>query len=221
MPKPLEYVVRNYDALNEHTKGVVDNEKQLRRLKRFKTDRIFIKNLGWLLLILGMFAILSTTAYYIYIKATPVQEIVEKIVFQDKEVIVEVPVPVPPGSVFEKFTIFHKKDIDADGIGIIITGKDYKSKEDYDSVNTAYQYCYATSQGDPDTDIRLAFLKDGEVVYSDLHSGIRSFSLGGTNNEINKLRFRLMEAARQYCQFKTDLENTPNNSSNPINSKKR
>jgi len=206
MPESKKYVVRNYSALNEHTKGVLDNEKQLRRLKRFKTDRVFIKNLGLFLLILGMFAILATTAYYIYIKSNPIQEIVEKIVFHDREVIVEVPVPVPPGSKFEKFTIFHKEKIDRDGIGYIITGKDYNSKDGYKSQIISYQYCYATSQRDPDIDITLAILKEGKVVYKDLYSGIRSFSLtGASNDDVHKLRIQLIKMARQYCRFETNL----------------
>ncbi len=205
MPK-TKYVVRNYSAINEHTKGVLDNEKQLRRLKRFKTDRVFIKNLGLLLLVLGMFAILSTTAYYIYIKSNPVQEVVEKIVFQDREVIVEVPVPVPPGSKFEKFTIFHKEIIDRDGVGHIITGKDYNSQDDYQSQIINYQYCYATSQRDPDIDITLAVLKEGKTVYKDLYSGIRSFGPpGASSDNVHKLRDRLIKMARQYCQFEADL----------------
>jgi|SaaInlV_120m_DNA_1039710.scaffolds.fasta_scaffold09567_2 hypothetical protein len=206
MPKSIKHVVRNYDALNEHTKGVLDNEKQLRRLKRFKTDRVFIKNLGLLLLVLGMFAILATTAYYIYIKSNPIQEVVEKIVFQDREVIVEVPVPVPPGSKFGKFTIFHKETIDRGGIGYIITGKDYNSEDDYKSQTTNYQYCYATSQRNPDIDITLAILKEGKTVYKDLYSGIRSFSLtGASNDDVHKLRVQLIKMARQYCQFEANL----------------
>jgi hypothetical protein len=206
MSEPKEHIVSNYDALNAHAEGVVDNEKQLRRLKRFKTDRVFIKNLGLLLLVLGMFAILATTAYYIYIKSNPIQEVVEKIVFQDREVIVEVPVPVPPGSKFGKFTIFHKETIDRGGIGYIITGKDYNSEDDYKSQTTNYQYCYATSQRNPDIDITLAILKEGKTVYKDLYSGIRSFSLtGASNDDVHKLRVQLIKMARQYCQFEANL----------------
>ena len=89
MLKPTEHVVSNYDAFNEHAEGVVDNERQLRRLKRFKADRVFIKNLGLLLLILGIFAILLSTAYYIYKKystAEPIYKVVDKPIYIDQTI---------------------------------------------------------------------------------------------------------------------------------------
>jgi hypothetical protein len=229
MSEPTEHIVSNYDALNAHAEGVVDNEKQLRRLKRFRADRVFIKNLGLLLMLIGIFAILLSTAYYIYKKystAKPIYEVVDKpvyinntvirtvetevpykkIVFRDKEIIVEVPVPTPPSSSFGKFTKFHVEPIDKDGIGKIITGKRYESSGDFDTNKTHQQYCYATSPNNPDNDITLAILKGGKVEYGDLFSTIRAFSPGASTDEIKRLRRDLRKAARKYCKFELDLK---------------
>lgn len=91
MPKPNEYVTSNYDALNAHAEGVVANEKQLRRLKRFRVDRVWIRNAGMLMLAIGLFTILLATAYYIYKKYSTAEAYIEtKIV----EIVKEVPGPV-------------------------------------------------------------------------------------------------------------------------------
>jgi S1-C subfamily serine protease len=91
MPKSNEYVISNYDALNAHAEGVVDNEKQLRRLKRFRADRVWIRNAGMFMLAVGLFAILLATAYYIYKKYSTAEAYIEtKIV----EIVKEVPGPV-------------------------------------------------------------------------------------------------------------------------------
>ena len=61
MSKPIkstQYTKSNFSTLNAHSDGVVENEEQLARLKRFRADRVWIKNAGFALLILGMFAIL-------------------------------------------------------------------------------------------------------------------------------------------------------------------
>jgi S1-C subfamily serine protease len=90
-PKPNEYVTSNYDALNAHAEGVVANEKQLRRLKRFRADRVWIRNAGMLMLAIGLFTILLATAYYIYKKYSTAEAYIEtKIV----EIVKEVPGPV-------------------------------------------------------------------------------------------------------------------------------
>jgi S1-C subfamily serine protease len=91
MSKTTEYTASNFDALNAHAESVVNNEKQLQRLKRFRADRVFIKNAGMLMLAIGLFAILLATAYYIYKKYSTAEAIIEtKIV----EVVKEVPGPV-------------------------------------------------------------------------------------------------------------------------------
>jgi hypothetical protein len=229
MSEPTEHIVSNYDALNAHAEGVVDNEKQLRRLKRFRADRVFIKNLGLLLMLIGIFAILLSTAYYIYkkystaepryevvhipkyidqtiIKEVQTEVLVEKIVFRDKEIIVEVLVPVPSGSSFGKFYKFHDEIIDKDGIGRIITGKLYENPGDFDTNKTHQQYCYATSQNNPDNSITLAILKDGKVEYGNLFSTIRAFSPGASTDKIKRLRRDLRKAARKYCKFELNLK---------------
>ena len=227
MPKSKEYIVSNYDALNAHAEGVVDNEKQLRRLRRFKADRVFIRNLGLLLMLVGLFAILLSTAYYIYKKystAEPIYKVIDKpiyidqtiirevqtevpvnkVVFRDKEVFVEVKVPTLPNSSFDIFYIFHDESIDEGGIGKIITGKRYEGGSE--SNNVQQQYCYATSQDNPDNDITLAILKNGKVEYDDLFSSIRSFSPGILNTERSKLKLNLRKSARKYCKFELDLK---------------
>lgn len=91
MPNSKEYVVNNYDALNAHAEGVVANEKQLRRLKKFRADRVWIRNAGMLMLAIGLFAILLATAYYIYKKYSTAEAYIEtKIV----NIVTEVPGPV-------------------------------------------------------------------------------------------------------------------------------
>ena len=91
MPKHNEYVISNYDALNAHAEGVVANEKQLRRLKRFRADRVWIRNAGMLMLAIGLFTILLATAYYIYKKYSTAEAHIEtKIV----EIVKEVPGPI-------------------------------------------------------------------------------------------------------------------------------
>lgn len=217
MSEPTEHIVSNYDALNAHAEGVVDNEKQLRRLKRFRADRVFIKNLGLLLMLIGIFAILLSTAYYIYKKystAKPIYEVIDKPIYIDKtvvkevirEIIIEVPVPTKPESSFGKFTKFHNVKINKNGIGRIITGKRYESEDKYDSNKTYQQYCYATSQDNPDNDITLAILKDGKVEYGDLFSAIWSFSPGSSTTEIKKIRQDLRKAARKHCKFELNLK---------------
>jgi len=91
MSKSNEYITSNYDALNAHAEGVVANEKELRRLKRFRVDRFWIRNVGMLMLAIGLFAILLATAYYIYKKYSTAEPYIEtKIV----NIIEQVPGPV-------------------------------------------------------------------------------------------------------------------------------
>ncbi len=113
MSKPIkstQYTKSNFSTLNAHSDGVVENEEQLARLKRFRADRVWIKNAGFALLILGMFAILLAIAYYVYktypysaITTTkPIYQIIEKPVYIEKPVIKEVEVPGPPLKIIEK-----------------------------------------------------------------------------------------------------------------------
>ncbi|SVD00017.1 uncharacterized protein METZ01_LOCUS352871, partial [marine metagenome] len=75
-PKSIEYVESNFSTLNAHADGIVDNERQLSRLKRFKADRALIKNICIIALALGLLAILLAIAYNR--SQAPVIEIVEK-----------------------------------------------------------------------------------------------------------------------------------------------
>ena len=74
--KSREYIESHFSTLNAHADGVVDNEEQLSRLKRFKADRAWIKNAGIALLVLGIFTILLAFAYNKY--KAPVFQVVEK-----------------------------------------------------------------------------------------------------------------------------------------------
>jgi S1-C subfamily serine protease len=113
MSKPMKsakYNKSNFSPLNAHADGVVENEEQLSRLKKFRADKVFVKNIGIFLLALGLFAILLSIAYYIYktypysaITTTePIYQIIEKPVYIDKPVIKEVEVPGPPLKIIEK-----------------------------------------------------------------------------------------------------------------------
>ena len=53
-----EYTASNFSTLNAHADGVVSNENELARLKKFRADRALIKNLGIIALIIGILAIL-------------------------------------------------------------------------------------------------------------------------------------------------------------------
>ena len=87
-----EYTESNFSALNVHAEGIVDNERQLTRLKRFRADRALIKNITIVILALGIFILLLAFAYSRY--KAPVYDIVEKPVYIEKPVtqIVEKPV---------------------------------------------------------------------------------------------------------------------------------
>lgn len=82
--KHLEYTKSNFSTLNAHADCVVDNEKQLARLKRFRADRVWIKNTGVVLLILGVFAILLAIAYNQ--SKAPRYGTVEKPIYIDKPI---------------------------------------------------------------------------------------------------------------------------------------
>jgi len=162
--KSKEYVESHFSTLNAHADGVVDNEEQLSRLKRFKADRVWIKNAGVILLILGVFAILLAVAYNRY--KAPVFQVVEKPVYIDKPIYHTIKVPDPELSqVIEKpiyitkiikvpiqitkregvtqgFTFFNTKNINKNGVNTVTVGASY------DSVNSPYpesQWCYTTS----------------------------------------------------------------------------
>jgi S1-C subfamily serine protease len=158
-PKSIEYIESNFSTLNAHADGIVDNERQLSRLKRFKADRALIKNICIVFLALGLLAILLAIAYNR--TQAPVIEVVEKPVYIDKPVyttikvpdpelskVIEVPiyiekqikVPIQVGAVTDEFSFFHREIVKKDGIYSVTVGASYES------VNSPYpeeQWCYA------------------------------------------------------------------------------
>ena len=92
-PRTIEYIESNFSPVNAHAEGIVDNERQYSRLKRFTADRALIKNIAIIALVLGLLAIVFA---YAYNKAkAPVIEVVEKPVYIDKPVYTTVKVPDP------------------------------------------------------------------------------------------------------------------------------
>ena len=154
-----EYTASNFSTLNAHADGVVSNENELARLKKFRADRALIKNLGIIALIIGILAILLG---YAYSRANaPVIEIVEKNVYIDKPVyevikvpdpefseVIEVPVyiekivkvPIQVGAVTDEFSFFHHEVLNQNGIAHVTVGASYKSVK---SPYPESQWCYA------------------------------------------------------------------------------
>jgi S1-C subfamily serine protease len=155
-----EYTASNFSTLNAHADGVVSNEHELARLKRFRADRALIKNLGIIALIIGILAILLG---YAYSRANaPVIEIVEKNVYIDKPVyevikvpdpelseVIEVPVyiekivkvPIQVGAVTDEFSFFRHKAINKNGITFVTVGASYESVK---SPYPESQWCYVS-----------------------------------------------------------------------------
>ena len=107
-PRTIEYIESNFSPVNAHAEGIVDNERQYSRLKRFTADRALIKNIAIIALIIGVLAILLAFAYN-RAKA-PVIEIVEKPVYIPKPEIQIVKVPHPGESKIIESTI-NKSEI--------------------------------------------------------------------------------------------------------------
>ncbi|KAA0437721.1 MAG: trypsin-like peptidase domain-containing protein, partial [Candidatus Thioglobus sp.] len=175
MPKIKSFVVNNFNAINAHTDAVIDNEKQLLRLRKFRSDRVFIRNAGMLMLAIAIFAILLATAYYIYKKyateipgPVKVVEIIKEVPGPVKvvEIIKEVPVPGPervvrvPGptkirTVIRKVPIQAGEDVSNFTLwhkketeeGSVVTGADYLES---DSPYPVLQYCYFVPKNNND-----------------------------------------------------------------------
>ena len=62
--KSIEYVENDFSTLNAHVDGILYNEKQISRLKKYRVDRVRIKQFGLIALILGILAILLAIAYH-------------------------------------------------------------------------------------------------------------------------------------------------------------
>lgn len=158
----VEYVESDFSTLNAHADGVIDNEEQLSRLKRFRADRARIKNIGIIALIIGILAILLAYAYSR--TQVPIIEIVEKPVYIDKPVyrtikvpdknlskVIEVPVYIEkiikvPIQIIKReggvtdFSFFNTTNVNKDGISEVTVGASYK---DVTSPYPESQWCYA------------------------------------------------------------------------------
>ena len=132
--KPIEYVENDFSSLNTHVEGILYNEKQISRLKKYRVDRVRIKQFGLIVLILGILAILLAIAYHFLKKpVAPIVHTVVKTEYIDKPVYItqkvpdpnhppvyievpvyidrEVRVPIQVGAVTDEFTFFHTEDI--------------------------------------------------------------------------------------------------------------
>jgi S1-C subfamily serine protease len=215
----FEYVQSNFSPLNAHAEGLVDNEEQLSRLKRFRSDRALIKNIGIGLLVLGVLAILLALAYNRY--KAPVIETVEKPVYIDKPVyntikvpdpklskvievpvyidrIVKVPIQITSrnGGVTD-FTFFNTTDYNKGGVVSVVVGASY---EDVTSPYPESQWCYATGSSNRTTNthsrIDLA-RKDG--LNNPKYSKITQTDADNFGSTLTNL-----ESAQNACDFFPD-----------------
>ena len=208
-----EYTASDFSTLNAHADGVIDNEKQLARLKKFRADRVLIKNFAIIALILGVLAILLAIAYN---RANaPIIDIVEKNVYIDKPVyiivkvpdpklsqVIEVPiyidkiikVPIQIGAVTDEFSFFHRETLNKDGIFHVTVGASYES------VNSPYpesQWCYARGTKEI-----------SENNYNDVDLGDKSGTKLPTFNTITKedadvfgSSVKALDDAKKYCKW--------------------
>ena len=92
--KSIEYVENDFSTLNAHVDGILYNEKQVSRLKKYRVDRVRIKQFGLIVLILGILAILLAIAYHFLKKpVAPIVHTVVKTEYIDKPIIKEIEVP--------------------------------------------------------------------------------------------------------------------------------
>jgi len=95
MAEEVNYTVHEYAAVNRHVDEVVAREKELTRFKRQKSNELLVRNVTIFLMALGVFAVLASFAYWIFMEANPQREGAETIVEIVKEVPVEVIKEVP------------------------------------------------------------------------------------------------------------------------------
>jgi S1-C subfamily serine protease len=92
--KSIEYVENDFSSLNTHVEGILYNEKQISRLKKYRVDRVRIKQFGLIVLILGILAILLAIAYHFIKKpVSPEVHTIVKTEYIDKPIIKEIEVP--------------------------------------------------------------------------------------------------------------------------------
>jgi len=130
-PKSIEYVENDFSSLNTHVDGILYNEKQISRLKKYRVDRIRIIQFAAIILLLGLLAIMLAIAYH-WLKApvyktieVEIPKVVEVPVIETIEVeipkVVEVPVieyitkieyvPDPAKSIVEEVPVYIEKII--------------------------------------------------------------------------------------------------------------
>lgn len=218
--KKITYESNNYQAINAHAENVIDNERQLLRIRKFKADRYLYKNIGIFLLSIGIFAILLSIAYVIYQKyygivpviKTKIVEIVKEVpVVKTKivEIIKEIPVPGPekiirvPGSgkiVIKKVPIQADKNLKEFVLFDKFDPKDNDINEiivgkKYKDLNNKFpyeQYCYA-----------LAKPKIQKSIYMGSKTGTSDIEWVIDNDEsIEKnIQSKLKKLSRKYCKF--------------------
>lgn len=228
-----EFTASDFSTLNAHADGVIDNEKQLARLKKFRADRVLIKNFAIIALILGVLAILLAIAYN---RAyAPIIDIVTKEVYIPKPVyetilvpdpklskVIEVPVyiekivkvPIQVGAVTDEFSFFHHEKLNKDGISHVTVGASYES------VNSPYpesQWCYARGTKDI-----------SENNFNDVDLGSKSGTKYPTFNTITKedadvfgSSVKALNDAKKYCTWYphrspiSDIDEAPPFEANP------
>jgi len=218
--KPIEYEENDYSSLNTHIEGILYNEKQVSRLKKYRVDRVRIKQFGLIVLIVGILAILLAIAYHFLKKPVapivhtvvkteyvtkPVYEIV-KVPDPEQSIVVEVPVyiekevrvPIQVGAVTDEFTFFkHTIVKDLAGILSVTVGANYAS------VNSPYpesQFCYTMKRNNLGSQVKdWLTLANKSGVDSPINATIAekdAKEFGATKNDLLK--------AIKYCNWYPD-----------------
>lgn len=219
--KSIEYEENNFSSLNTHIDGIIYNEKQVSRLKKYRVDRVRIKQFGLIVLILGILAILLAIAYHFLKKpVAPIVHTVVKTEYIDKPVYitqkvpdpnhppvyVEVPVyidrpikvPIQVGAVTDEFTFFHTEEVsDLKGIEVVWVGANYAS------VNSPYpefQFCYTLGKTNNQSKVRTRLvLANKEGTRKPINANITekdAKEYGATLNHLKK--------AVKYCKWYPD-----------------
>jgi S1-C subfamily serine protease len=208
---PIEYPVRNYEAVNSYVDEVVERDRELTRLKQARVNYLRAKNfaivlvsIGILLLLLGLaYKIFSSTKgvasapwtssriEYIKVPDPGVSEVIEKPIYIEKPVFIPVEIPTKEG-VVTNFTIFQTRVFNIDKIDSVVTGAKYlSSKSDF----PANQWCYARSPANDNSNIDVTLgNKIGKQVVK--WTNIKSSDADRIGSTIS-----VLEKARKYCEF--------------------
>ena len=217
--KSTSFVKSNFNPLNAHADGVVHNEEQLSRLKRFRADKVWVKNFAIVLLAVGILAIMLSYAFNRL--TAPIIDIVEKPIYVEKPVYKTVKIPDPQLSkIIEKpiyiekivkvpiqitkrdgsvsnFNFFNTREVNKEGISEVTVGARYES------VNSPYpesQWCYATAANFKSTNF-IPRLDIGSKT--GINSPIyRTFT--SKDAEIFGAKLNVISNAKKYCEFFPD-----------------